>query len=242
MSDPVLELAGVSKSYGGVQVLRQVSLGVRGGHVTALIGPNGAGKSTLANVASGMVRPDGGRVVLGGRDVTRAPTWRRAALGLGRTFQNLELFAGLTVLDNVMVGAYARGLSRREIQAASLEALERFGIAHLAQQRVESLSFGEAKLVEPARMLVSEPTVAILDEPAAGLPPAGAEALAGRIAALGEQGLAVLLIEHNVPLVMALADEVVVLVDGQVLTEGPADVVRRDPRVIDAYLGFEDDG
>ena len=240
MSAAALELDRVGKRYGGVDVLRDVSLAVRPGRVTALIGPNGAGKSTLANVASGIVRPDAGTVRLGGRDVTRTPTWRRAALGLGRTFQNLELFAGLTVLENVMVGAHAHGLSRRALRAASLEALERFGIGHLAQRRVESLSFGEAKLVEPARMLVGRPSVAILDEPAAGLAPAAADELAGRIAGLGASGLGVLLIEHDVPLVMRLADWVVVLVGGRVLTAGPPAQVRADPRVIDAYLGVDD--
>jgi len=241
MSEPLLELSGVGKRYGGVQVLRDVSLRARAGTVTALIGPNGAGKSTLANVASGIVQPDAGTVALAGRDVTRLPTWRRAALGLGRTFQNLELFEGLTVLENVMVGAHAHGLSRRARREAGLAALERFSIAHLAHRRVESLSFGEAKLVEPARMLVGEPRVAILDEPAAGLPPASADELAGRIAALTASGLAVLLIEHNVPLVMDLSDHVVVLVGGAVLTEGPPARVREDPRVIDAYLGVADE-
>jgi branched-chain amino acid transport system ATP-binding protein len=236
----VLELERVGKHYGGVDVLRDVSLSVRAGGVTALIGPNGAGKSTLANVASGIVRPDAGRVRLDGRDVTRTATWRRASLGIGRTFQNLELFAGLTVLENVMVGAHAHGLSKRAVRAASMEALERFSIAHLARRRVESLSFGEAKLVEPARMLVGRPRVAILDEPAAGLPPASADELAGRIAGLSAEGLAVLLIEHNVPLVMRLADHVVVLVGGAVLTQGPPAQVREDPRVIDAYLGVDD--
>ncbi|MDW5596597.1 ATP-binding cassette domain-containing protein [Conexibacter stalactiti] len=237
----VLELSGVGKRYGGVEVLRDVSLSVRAGSVTALIGPNGAGKSTLANVASGIVRPDSGTVTLGGRDVTRTTTWRRASLGLGRTFQNLELFEGLTVLENVMVGAHAHGLSRRALREAALAALERFSIGHLAQRRVESLSFGEAKLVEPARMLVGRPSVAILDEPAAGLPPASADELAGRIAALSADGLAVLLIEHDVPLVMRLSDHVVVLVGGAVLTEGPPATVREDQRVIDAYLGVEDE-
>jgi ABC-type branched-subunit amino acid transport system ATPase component len=240
MSANVLELAGVGKRYGGVEVLRDVSLAVAPGSVTALIGPNGAGKSTLANIASGIVRPDTGSVTLGGRDVTRTATWRRASLGLGRTFQNLELFEGLTVLENVMVGAHAHGLSRRALREAALAALERFSIGHLAQRRVESLSFGEAKLVEPARMLVGRPSVAILDEPAAGLPPTSADELAGRIAALSADGLAVLLIEHDVPLVMRLSDHVVVLVGGAVLTEGPPATVREDPRVIDAYLGVED--
>lgn len=235
----VLELRGVGKRYGGVEVLRNVSVTVRAGAVTALIGPNGAGKSTLANVASGMVRPDAGSVALNGADVTSLAPWRRGVRGLGRTFQNLELFAGMTVLENVMVGAHARGLRRAQLRAASVAALERFEIAHLAERRVESLSFGEAKLVEPARMLVGEPRVAILDEPAAGLPPASADALAGRIGALAADGIGVLLIEHNVPLVMGLADRVVVLVEGAVLTEGaPADV-RADHRVVDAYLGVE---
>jgi ABC-type branched-subunit amino acid transport system ATPase component len=241
MSAPVLRLDNVGKHYGGVHVLQDVSLGVTPGTVTALIGPNGAGKSTLANVASGLVRPDSGRVLIDERDVTRAATWRRASRGLGRTFQNLELFEGLTVLENVMVGAHAHGLRRSALRQASLEALERFSIGHLAHRRVESLAFGEAKLVEPARMLVGRPQVAILDEPAAGLPPSQADALAARVAGLAADGLAVLLIEHNVPLVMRISQHVVVLVEGRVLTDGPPQTVRSDPRVIDAYLGVEVD-
>jgi len=235
-----LAVENVEKAYGGVQVLRGVSLEVRAGSVCALIGPNGAGKSTLANVVSGMTLPDSGTVRLGGEDITALPAWKRAARGLGRTFQNLELFAGLTVLENVVVGGYALGLPVSELRARGLAALERFGIASLADRRVESLAFGEAKLVEPARMLVGEPKVAILDEPAAGLPPDSAEQLAERIAALCRDGLGVLLIEHNVPLVMDLADRVVVLESGAVLADGPPGEVRADQRVIDAYLGAGD--
>jgi ABC-type branched-subunit amino acid transport system ATPase component len=247
-----LRVRAVSKRYGGVQVLDAVSLAAPPGEVTALIGPNGAGKSTLANVISGFVAPEQGEITLDGRSLAGAPAAARAPLGLGRTFQNLEIFTGMTVLDNVMMGAYSTGraglrravLPRRgarredgELRAKALAMLAEFELEHAADVAVEELAFGQAKLVEMARVLVLGPSVLVLDEPAAGLPPASADALATRISGLAERGVGVLLIEHNMKLVMSISDRVIVLDQGRVLVEGAPAQVQADVRVIEAYLG-----
>lgn len=247
-----LAVSGVSKRYGGLQVLDDVSLHAPPGRVTALIGPNGAGKSTLANVVSGFVRPDRGEVAV---DDTVLPAGRpaeRAAHRVGRTFQNLEIFTGMSVLENVMMGGYPAGRTgplrslvpgpaarreERELRERALAVLTEFGLADTAHTVVENLPFGRAKLVEMARVLVLDPKVLVLDEPAAGLPPVHADALGERIAGLAGRGIAVLLIEHNMKLIMNVSDHIVVLDHGQVLTEGGPAQVRADARVIEAYLG-----
>jgi branched-chain amino acid transport system ATP-binding protein len=247
-----LSASGVSKRYGGVQVLDAVSLHAPPGRVTALIGPNGAGKSTLANVVSGFVRPEQGRVEIDGQLLTGTRAADRARHRMGRTFQNLEVFTGMSVLENVMMGGYAAGRAgmlravlpgraarreERDLRHRSLVMLAGFGLEHAAHTVVENLPFGQAKLVEMARVLVMDPTALVLDEPAAGLPPASADALADRISGLAELGIAVLLIEHNMKLIMKVSHHIVVLDHGQVLTEGEPAAVRADPRVIEAYLG-----
>ncbi|WP_328855327.1 ABC transporter ATP-binding protein [Microbispora hainanensis] len=247
-----LVITGVSKSFGGVRVLNDVSLTVRPAMVTALIGPNGAGKSTLANIVSGFERPDQGRIEVAGRDLTGQRPELRASAGLARTFQNLEIFKGLTVLENVMMGAYGRGGSglvgallappgarreERRLRTAARELLERFGLADSADVPVESLPFGQAKLLELARVLALDPHVVVLDEPAAGLPATSARMVGEQVTSMARAGVAVLLIEHNMQLVMEVSDHIAVLDHGELLTVGDPAEVRADPRVIEAYLG-----
>jgi branched-chain amino acid transport system ATP-binding protein len=242
-----LELRDIVKRFGTVEVLQKVSMSVELGTVTGLIGPNGAGKSTLANIVSGYVRADGGRVRIGGRDVTSMPVHRRARLGVGRTFQNLELFDGMTVTDNVVVGRYGSrrapwltGPGRRDRQYAG-GVLADVALADSADVDAGALSFGQAKMVEPARVVATEPSLVVMDEPAAGL-------TADRTAGLGRwlrdftgPETAVLLIEHNMSLVMSVADYIYVLDHGVLIGEGTPDEVRANPAVVAAYLGTGDD-
>ncbi len=247
-----LSVNEVSKSYGGLLVLDAVSLQAPAGSVTSVIGPNGAGKSTLANIISGFVSPDEGAVTVDGTELSAAHPGDRARHRLGRTFQNLEVFDGMTVLDNVMMGGYSiehaslaqafvRGprarREERETRDRAHALLAEFGLDHQSDTLVDNLPFGEAKLVEMVRVVAMDPRVLVLDEPAAGLPPSSSGPLADTISHLAERDIAVLLIEHNMKLVMKISENIVVLDHGQLLVKGPPQTIREDPRVIEAYLG-----
>ena len=240
-----IEVSHISKHFGGVQVLRDVSLTAQPGKVTALIGPNGAGKSTLANIVSGYVKPNAGTVTLANRDVTRLPTHKRATLGLGRTFQNLELFHGMTVEENVVLGRYReyrpftrwfRGPSPEDISSVT-STVSNLGLGSYSHQDAGGLSFGQAKMVEPARVLAMAPQAIVMDEPAAGLTAAQTSDLGDWIVGVARSGVAILIIEHNMRLIMEIADNIYVLDSGSLIAEGTPSEVSVSQVVLDAYLG-----
>ena len=248
MADVALRAAGLRKSFGGLQAVAGVDLDLRAGELHAVIGPNGAGKTTLVNLIGGELSPDAGRVLLGGRDVTRLPVAARARLGLGRGFQVPRLFLGLRALGHASMGALAargRGFGCWRDPArdpalveAAREALAQVGLAGLEDRPVASLSHGQRRRVELATVLAARPRVLLLDEPLAGLGPDEGAALVRLLAAL-KGGHAILLVEHDTEAVFALADRVSVLVEGRVVASGLPAEVRRDAAVRAAYLGAE---
>jgi len=238
---PALVVEGVELRYGGLTALRGVDLTVHHGQVDGLIGPNGAGKTSLFDVVTGLTRPTQGRILLDGHDITSKSATRRARLGLARTFQRLELFSSLTVRENIQVAAEAtRSLGRtgsRSAEAFTTAQLARTGLTPVASVRVDTLPTGIARIVEVARALASEPTVLLLDEPASGLDPPESEALARLLDTLAADGLAVLLVEHDVDLVIRTCATLTVLDRGRVIASGDPGDVQRSAAVQQAYLG-----
>ncbi|TML39656.1 MAG: ABC transporter ATP-binding protein [Actinobacteria bacterium] len=243
MAVPLLSVEGVSVRFGGLMAVDTVDLGADAGHVTGLIGPNGAGKTTLFNVITGLQEPDGGRVVLDGKDITRARTHRRARMGLARTFQRLEVFGSLTSRENVLVAAEIRKRWSRDGSnpAQIAEALiDRVGVRHVAEERVDALPTGLARLVELARALASRPRVLLLDEPGSGLDSQETEAFGELLVELAGEGLAILLVEHDVELVMRVCRLIHVLDFGRKIAMGTPEEIQADPVVQAAYLGEGD--
>jgi len=235
-----LRAEGVSKAFGGLQALSDCSLTAEAGRITGLIGPNGSGKTTLFNAITGYERIDAGQVFLGDRRITGASPQRVFACGIGRTFQLTRIFPRLTVLENMLVPA-RRGRSSRQHRERAMELLAFTGINGHAGAPAGTLSFGQRKLLELAYVLVADPAVVLLDEPAGGVNPSLILHIADRIRELNKAGRTFLIVEHNMDFVMGLCHQVTVLDSGTVVASGPPDAVRNNPRVLDAYLGIEAD-
>jgi ABC-type branched-subunit amino acid transport system ATPase component len=250
MSETALEVTGLQKSFGGVHAVDDVSFEARRGQVVAVIGPNGAGKTTLFNVISGFFPPEAGQVSLHGQRLDGLPPHQIANLGVARTFQNVQLFGNMTVLDNIKMGRYrhertslvaaALGLTRTQEEKttqAAMRRLERVGLAKKAGLAASSLPLGEQRLLELARALAGEPQLLLLDEPTAGLNAVEKVRLGATITRIQANAVTVLLVEHDMNTVMSVADWIVVLDYGQKLAEGRPDEIQHNTQVIEAYLG-----
>lgn len=238
-----LEVAEVEVRFGGVAALRGVDLTVDAGAVTGLIGPNGAGKTTLFNVVTGLCKAQRGRVVLEGKDIGSLPPHRRARLGIARTFQRLEVFGSLTVAENILVAAEIRRRWARDgskPRQLAEEVVAQVGLASVASERCDTLPTGTARLVEVGRALATCPTVLLLDEPSSGLDDHETDELAALLCKLADTGMAVLLVEHDVELVMSVCALIHVLDFGRIIAVGAPAQVQANPEVRAAYLGTDD--
>ncbi|HUW64285.1 MAG TPA: ABC transporter ATP-binding protein [Spirochaetia bacterium] len=252
----VLTVENLTKAFGGVVAVADLSFEVNRGHVTSLIGPNGAGKTSVFNCITGFYKPEAGRLVFGGENIAGRPPYQITKRGICRTFQNIRLFNALTVVENVAAGQHSRtaaGLLRclfrtgslrceeREVREKSFRWLEFVGLADYYDYQARQLPYGDQRRLEIARALASEPQLLLLDEPAAGLNHNEREKLLVLIQGILQLGVTVVMIEHDMGLVMRISDHIVVLDYGRKIAEGPPESVRNDQRVIDAYLGGDID-
>ena len=248
----MLRFEGITKIFGGLTALNDVSYAARKGEITGVIGPNGAGKTTLFNIISGIYTQTAGSIFLNDRTITGLPPEKLARLGMVRTFQNIELFGQMTVLENVMVGLHTKSKSgmlscalklpghlreEREIKEQALQWLDFVGISDLNSAQAASLSFGKGRLLEIARAMAMKPQIILMDEPAAGLNSQETVELAALIRSIRESGVAVVLVEHDMELVMDVCDSILVLNLGCKLAEGTPREIQENPAVIAAYLG-----
>ena len=250
----LLSARGLHKSFGGVRAVRDISCDIPEGAVFAIIGPNGAGKSTMLNLISGVYQPESGSLTFAGQTLAGLPAYRRVRLGIARTFQKIRLFKQLSVLDNVIAGFHVHhdipawhyllhgGAFQRDQARCRAEAMELLAFVGLAARReapADSLSYGEQRMLEFARALATKPKLLLIDEPAAGLNAAEVDSLLDRILTTRKQGVTVVIVEHNMELVMNVADRILVMDYGQHLFEGAPAEVQKNPAVASAYLGGE---
>lgn len=249
----MLELQGVTRTFGGLVAVDKVQLNVEAGTVHSVVGPNGAGKTTLFNIISGFIDPDSGRISLDGEDITTLSAHARVPLGIVRTFQNLRLFTGMTVRENVLVGQHTRVSGRmasflspwptsseQSLRRDADRMIELAGLSDYADRSAQGLPYGVRKRVELARALAARPKVLLLDEPTAGMTDEESLDIIGRIADISSEGMTVLLVEHDMNVVMQASDRVSVLNFGKLIASGTPAEIRNDPDVRTAYLGAED--
>lgn len=236
--DPILAVSGLTRRYGGIVAVNDVSFRVGAGTALGIIGPNGAGKTTLLNLISGLEAPDAGRILFRGAPVHGLKSHVVSRLGIARTFQTVRVFRELTVWENLEVAdLFARRTVGREFTTRALDLLRFVGLEGYADTRAEALSYGQQKLLELAMVLMADPLLLLLDEPVAGVNPVQVARIGDLLRQLVRRGLTLLVVEHNVPFVVACCDTVLVMSEGRRLAKGPGDAIQRDERVLEAFLG-----
>jgi branched-chain amino acid transport system ATP-binding protein len=236
----LLVTRGLDRRFGGVHAVRGVDLDVSPGEVVGLFGPNGAGKTTLFNLIAGSFRPDSGQVMLQGKDITGLPSWRRARLGIGRTFQVTRPFRDLTTIENLLTGVPRKGSTRSHDADLARTLLAKVGLAERAEELAGRLTLGMLKRLEVARVLAIDPTLLLLDEPLAGLTSREASEILDLIVSL-KAGIGIVMVEHNVRQSLPVCDRAVVMDAGKIISSGTPEQVRTDPKVVQAYFGEKDD-